>query len=188
MTILTVSNLSMDLGGITTDTTSTEERDPAYSPTGITMIGSSAAAFGWGGTVPVGDLWCHFRVHTDTSLNSGENAMMSGGAISRGFSEFASSALSIKRTFESPKILLSPTGNNNNNNMNSNSQHRKLSHVMPRSATTQDFLLVPNRKTSAHSALNWGVPKSETVSSKMRRQTSLIFPEEVNNNDRCEVR
>ncbi len=70
MTILTVSNLSMDFGGISTDTTSLEERDPAYSPTGITMLTGNATSFGWGVEPTGDDLWLHFRVHTDSVLNA----------------------------------------------------------------------------------------------------------------------
>lgn len=69
MTILAVSNLSMDWGGGTSDTTSTLERDPAYSPTGLTTLSENPMAMEpW--PVPVGDLWFHFRWRTGNIISS----------------------------------------------------------------------------------------------------------------------
>ncbi len=134
------------------------------------------------------------------------DGLISGGALSKGFSEFASSALNIKRTYEN--------------------SGRKHSRAMRRSATSQDFFLLPDdgggggggnrtkeayRKTSAAAMLNTTAPPAVMAHhhhhhhhhqlfpeppapsgigahpKMMRRQTSLIFPEEINNNDRCEV-
>lgn len=70
MTILTVSNLAVDFGGASTNTTSTTERDPNFSPNSITMQNNVASTFGWGTTPASDDLWFHFRVRTDVNLNS----------------------------------------------------------------------------------------------------------------------
>jgi len=110
------------------------------------------------------------------------------------FSELAGNALAIKRNFETSlannNLLLPIPQGHYFQRLHRSAQYagrggghsrgsvRKTSaHVMAGSnVTTAAALLSPSSLSSA-----------ATVVSKMRRQTSLIFPEEVNDNDRCEV-
>jgi len=72
MAILAVSNLSMDWGGRTEDTTDLTERDPSYSPTGIrTPISTPMALQPF--PPPAGDLWLHFRWRTGVSFANGSD-------------------------------------------------------------------------------------------------------------------
>lgn len=70
MTILNVSNLAMDFGGVVTDTTDLDERDPAYSPTGVTMQNGATSVLGWDDVAVSDDTWVHFRVRTDALFNA----------------------------------------------------------------------------------------------------------------------
>ena len=66
MAILTVANLSADFGGLSEDTTSTTERDSAYSPTGIQVGVNQPMSIGWPSAAVSDDTWAHFRMHTDS--------------------------------------------------------------------------------------------------------------------------
>lgn len=73
MTILAVSNLSADFGGDVVDTTSTLERDTAYSPTGLEMNTAAASSFEWP-AASGDDTWIHFRTRTDANhVNGGSD-------------------------------------------------------------------------------------------------------------------
>ena len=66
MAILTVSNLAMDFGGISSDTTSTQERDSDYSPTGVLINPIQPNVLVWDSPAVSNDTWLHFRVRTPT--------------------------------------------------------------------------------------------------------------------------
>lgn len=69
MAILTVANIAADFGGSAIDTTSLNERDAAYSPTGIQTTSDNAMAMAeW--VAPSGDLWFHFRWLTSSFSSS----------------------------------------------------------------------------------------------------------------------
>ena len=70
MAILTVSNIAMDFGGLATDTTSTAERDSAYSPTGLSVNSTQPIGLAWDSPAVSDDTWFHFRTRTDSNHTS----------------------------------------------------------------------------------------------------------------------